>query len=138
MNKVIAVLIGGFGGIGCCILAVLGTAWYAETPWPSPQPYPSVDAHAKVEGGSEGPSRIQVYTVTLSLDDMQRYYEKQMSQYCEDNWQFEASPSCDRYFACRSASCQVRRFWMRQHFRVDLYSVSPTQTMVTHADSWQD
>ena len=92
LNKRAGVIIGGFvGGIAGCALATVGTFFYADTPWPSPRPYPSAETHIEWGGGSWGPSRVQIYTTTLTLDTVQHYYEEQMNRYCIDDWQFESS-----------------------------------------------
>jgi hypothetical protein len=138
-NTKTAVAIGGvMGGAGGCILAVIGAIWYSVIPWPSPQPYPGVEPIVNVGGGSWGVSRGQVYTVTVSLDDMQHYYEEEMERYCVDGWQFEASSDCGEHLVCRRAGCGIRRLWMEQYFRVILYSISESQTKVWQAEMWQD
>jgi hypothetical protein len=138
-NARVAVAIGGVaGGVGGCVLAMIGTIWYTFTPWPSPQPYPAVEPVTDIGGGSWGVSRSQIYTVTISLDDMQHYYEAEMERHCVSGWQFETSTDCGEYHTCRQARCEIRRLWMEQYFRVTLYPVSESQIKVYQADMWQD
>lgn len=138
-NVKIAVTVGGIaGGIGGCALAMIGTLVYTVTPWPSPRLYPGAQPVVNTGGGSWGISRSQVYTITVSLDTVQYYYHEEMGRYCEEDWQFETPADCDEYLACRQAECEIRRFWMEQFFRVTLCSVSESETVVYHADMWQD
>jgi hypothetical protein len=138
LNKRAGVIIGGFvGGIAGCVLATVGTLFYAATPWPSPRPYPGAETHIELGGGSWGPSRVQTYVTTLPLDTVQHHYEDQMNQYCVDDWQFEGLSDTE-YQLCRQADCQIFRLGLEQYFRVHLCSVSETQTMITHIDAWQD
>jgi len=132
------IAIGGIiGGIGGCSLAAIGTIGYAAIPWPSPQPYSGVTAQVDWGGGSWGPSRIQTYTVAVSLDTIQQYYEGQMNRYCEDTWKFSnfSDSECP---LCREADCKIRRLWLEQYFTVRLHPISEMQTEATHIDSWQD
>ena len=131
--------VGGIiGGVGGCILMMIAACLYASIPWPSPQPYPGVQTSIHWDGGSWGPSRVQTYTVTLSLDDMQQYYEEQMNRYCVSSSQFETLPDHEEYSLCREAGCEIRRLWLEQYFRVHLCSVPETGTVVTQMDMWQD
>jgi hypothetical protein len=133
------VVIGGvFGGLAGCVLASIGTIFYAAVPWPSPQPYPGVQTHLDGGVGSWGPSRIQTYTATLSLDSIQQYYEGQMNQHCIDDWKFETSSDPKSGLSCRQTECRIYRLGLEQYFRVSFCSVSDRQTEVTHIDSWQD
>ena len=138
VNKRAGVVIGGLiGGLGGCAFVGIGTLFYASVPWPSPEPYPGVETHIEFGSGSWGPSRVQTYTSTLSLDAIQHYYEAEMSQHCANDWQFENSSDTE-YQLCREAACSVPRLGLDQYFRVSLCSVSEKQTFITHVDSWQD
>jgi hypothetical protein len=136
-SKIGAVIGGVIGGMGGCVLAAIGTIFYAAIPWPSPQLYPGAQPLIEGGAGSWGPSRSQTYTVTLRLDDVQLYYEEQMNRYCEGTWRFEASSDAKRSL-CREASCRVPRPLLEQYFRVRLCPTTERQTVVTHIDAWQD
>ncbi len=138
LESKVGVVIGGVrGGMGGCVLAAIGMVFYAAIPWPSPQPYPGAQPLIEGGGGSWGPSRSQTYTVTLRLEDVQLYYEEQMSQHCEGAWRFE-SFSDAKSPLCREAFCQVPRPLLEQYFRVHLCPTTGAQTVVTHIDTWQD
>ena len=136
--KLIAAVGGIMGGIAGCILLTVGVVVYTVVPWPSPKPYPGAEVETQMGGGSWGASQSQAYTVTLSLDEIQQYYEEQMTRYCQGDWRFRALSECEGYSLCREAECEVRRLWLEQYFKVRLYSVSETDTEVFHVDTWQD
>lgn len=128
---------GVIGGIAGCVIATLGILLYTGVPWPSPRPYPGVETHIDWGGGSWGPARVQTYTVTLPLDEVQQYYEGQMNRYCENAWAFSVTPD-PGYSFCRRAECKIRRLWLEQYFDVRLCSDTAEQTVVTQVDFWED
>jgi hypothetical protein len=137
-NNWVGVIMGGLiGGIGGCALITVGIFFYTAIPWPSPQPYPGVETHMELGGGSWGPSRVQTYTTTLSFETIEQYYTGQMNQYCTGEWQFEnIAKSQDQ--RCGQAACSIPRFGLEQYFTVRLCTLSETETLITHIDSWQD
>ena len=136
-KKLVAVA-GLAGGICGCILAMSVTVVYIAIPWPSPRPYPGAEAVLETGAGSWGVTRGQVYTVTVSMNTLQGYYEKQMNQYCEGDWKFEVPSFSDTYSTCLRATCEIRRPWMGQMFEVMLCPVSESKTVVHHLDMYQD
>ena len=138
-RKVELAIAGAVSGLGCFILATFGILWYSAAPWPAPKPYPSVDVQLQ-EGspGSWGLFRSQMYTHSLSLDDVQQHYEKEMGQYCEGSWQFKEFPGQAENSFCRQARCEIYRLGMEQYFEVELCSISDTETVVTQFDFWED
>jgi hypothetical protein len=126
------------GGIPACFVIVLILTWYAIMPWAAPRPYPGSDVEMSGGTGAWGQFRNQKYVVSLSLNDVEQYYRKQMSKYCEGAWEFVAPEDCSDYSSCRSARCEIRRFAAEQRFTVDLYAISEKETKVSQWDAWQD
>ena len=137
-DKLIIALGGMIGGLVGPFLLLIGVWVYSVIPWPSPRPYPGTKMETQWGGGSSIRSRSRTYAVALSLDEIQRYYEKQMKWYCQGDWRFRALPDCEGYSLCREAECEIRRLWQEQYCRVTLYSVSETETSVYHVDFWED
>lgn len=136
-NLVIA-LGGMVGGLMAPFLLLVSVWIYSAIPWPSPRPYPSTAVETDTGGGSWGSSRFRTYTVALSLDDIQQYYEEQMRRYCQGEWQFQARPVFKEYWSCRETECRIRRLWREQYFGVTLCSVSEKETEVYQWDGWED
>jgi hypothetical protein len=132
-----AMIIGGMiGGIGGCILVMVGGVFGAVS-WPSPQPYPGAQPLIGTGVGSWGTSRSQIYTVTLRLEDVQRYYEGQMNRQCESAWRFRTL-SDPAYSLCLEAHCKIHRPLLEQDFSVRLCRAAEKQTVVAQVDLEQD
>jgi hypothetical protein len=130
--------IGLAGGMCGCILAMIATVVYTAVPWPSPQPYPGAEPVVGTGAGSWGVTRGQVYTITVSMNELRGYYEEQMDRHCESKWRFEVPSYSDVYSTCLQATCEVHRPWMGQMFEVMLCPVSDSETVVHHLDMYQD
>ncbi len=149
---VVLVLI-GLVGLSTGVLVLGGASLsYLRTPYFSPRPCPgSQVASQTVAPGSWGLARIQTYTAEQSITAMQRYYEKQMKQYCEGTWQFEQqikrnNPTCPPDGAmvgeeeplCLEAQCEIPRPWLEQYFEITLCQIDATHTQVEQIDRFED
>jgi hypothetical protein len=141
-GAVIGGVAGGIvGGVVVGLIVPVVMYLYLSIPRPSPKPLPSVDKRAFTSGASWGFDRVQTYTVTLPIDQVQEHYEGQMARYCQEGWQFEIRSDCWEFeegIPCRFARCDIPRPVFDQYFTVTLYSLSETQTRVVHTDSWED
>jgi hypothetical protein len=139
-RKAIVVAVGVVGGLGGFCLTTASLLVYASSPWPAPQPYPGAESTASGVGavGSWGLVRSEEYTVSLPMDEVERYYGEEMRRYCTGEWQFQESSECEEHCTCREAECRIRRPWMEQYFRVTLRSISESQTSASQEDLWQD
>ena len=121
-----------------------------QIPRPSPNPYPGTEIFTqKGAVGSWRLWRSQMYTVTLSIDRMQEYYEGEMSHYCVNTGRFEPLsqesssvlsqwlPDQIENLSCREASCTIPR-QETQEFRVFLCQEQKLQTFVIQDDFWKD
>jgi hypothetical protein len=120
------------------LLAVAGLTWYAITPWSAPLPYPGSEVEVDGGTGSWGHFRNQTYTVSLPLEEVERYYLEQMAEYCAEQPEIAVPEDCEGYAICRSVSCDIRRLWAEQRFEVRLYEVSESETEVSQWDAWED
>lgn len=129
---------GILGGLDSGVLIPFVILIFASRAWPSPQPYPGASVTTDEALGASGwHYRTRSYTITLSMGDLQQYYDQQMSRYCRDEWQFESSDD-PGYVDCLEASCSIRpeNDVDPQEFAVYLCSANATQIRVTQRDMW--
>jgi hypothetical protein len=84
-----------------------------------------------------GIGQTQTYTVSLSLSGTVAYYERQMHQYCVNDWEFKTKAD-STYEQCRVAQCDVRRWWKGQYFSVYLCAIDSNKTTVRQTVFWED
>jgi hypothetical protein len=133
-----ALLIAGvfyiYGVIGIC-----GWGLYESRYFPSPAPYPG--ATAEKIWTDRGGGRYTVtfkYSVSTSLDEVQRYYENEMGRFCAEGWKFaETRYYGPDYIKRRTASCEIPRPFIpdAQSFEVFLLANSDTQTDVLYFET---
>ena len=137
-------LIIGASILFCCLTGggIYGAWFYMTVPFPAPAPYPS--STVEQSGPHIGSGRRSIwfeYTATITLDEIQRYYEAEMKQYCLEGWQFvETDNACQGYTTCRVAECEIPRPFVddAQFFLVYLRSISATQTNVFYIQTTID
>jgi hypothetical protein len=118
--------------LGCLCVGMYSLVYYTTARRPAPKPYPGAEVSEPLIaiGGGRREYKFE-YTVDLSLDDLQEYYEKQFEEYCvDDDWQFSPTENaCVGYVECRVASCDIA---YSQWFLIYLRSVSRTRTNVLY------
>jgi hypothetical protein len=109
-----------------------GLVYYDTARRPAPKPYPGAEVSEPLIaiGGGRREYKFE-YTVDLSLDDLQEYYERQFEEYCvDDDWQFSPTENaCVNCVECRVASCDIA---YSQWFLIYLRSLSRTRTNVLY------
>jgi hypothetical protein len=129
--------------------------FFLTQPFSVPEPYPGVATEEASTGFGNCGNNVITYTVDVSIDDMQQYYEAQMTRYCaqtelrfltttlDTDWQFEIDTYCPDHEECRSAECFIGHVeeWpptqqeymmplVAQHFFLKLLQESENQTLV--------
>jgi hypothetical protein len=135
-----AAVSGVFAGPVACVLSIIGIFVYAGIPWPDPAPYPAAQAQEdKSCSGSWGCARTKIYTVSVGMDEIQGYYDREMRRYCVSAWRFHPlTVAVGDYGECREAECKTRRVGLGQRFRVQLCAASETETRVVQHTIWEE
>ncbi|MCP4369843.1 MAG: hypothetical protein GY797_17265 [Deltaproteobacteria bacterium] len=118
--------------------SILAHSIYTLIKFPSPAPYPdSVVQEVNEYKRNNWFDKELVYKVGTPIEEVEQYYETEMSKYCAIGWGFEDAESmCNTAMACRSAECEISRPLAQdaQFFSVRLVLISDEQTEVYHID----